>query len=60
MAFDSPIPIVDTRGAKPVTIDANGVYPYADAMLVTVSARALSDSAAHRGIPRLHCAEHNP
>jgi len=39
--YDSPVTIVDTSGIKPVAIDANGVYHYADAILVTVSVGVL-------------------
>ena len=59
-AFDIPISVVDTSGAKPVAIDANGVCPYAAAVLVTVSVGALSYAAAQPGIPQVRCAEHNP
>jgi lysine-specific histone demethylase 1B len=37
VTYNSPVTIVDTSGIKPVAIDANGVYHYADAIIVTVS-----------------------
>ena len=37
VSYDSPVTVVDTSGIKPVAIDENGVYHYADAMIVTVS-----------------------
>ncbi len=41
IAYNSPVTVVDTSGIKPVAIDANGVYHYADAILVTVSVGVL-------------------
>jgi hypothetical protein len=41
ISFNSPVTTVDTSGIKPVAIDANGVYHYADAILVTVSVGVL-------------------
>jgi monoamine oxidase len=35
--YNSPVTVVDTSGVKPVAIDSNGVYHYADAIIVTVS-----------------------
>lgn len=37
ITYNSPITVVDTGGIKPVAIDDNGVYHYADAIIVTVS-----------------------
>jgi monoamine oxidase len=37
VTYNSPVTIVDTSGIKPVAIDGNGVYHYADAIIVTVS-----------------------
>lgn len=37
IAYNSPVTVVDTSGIKPVAIDANGVYHYADSVIVTVS-----------------------
>ena len=37
ITYNSPVTVVDTRGIKPVAIDSNGVYHYADAIIVTVS-----------------------
>jgi hypothetical protein len=37
ITYESPVTVVDTSGVKPVAIDANGVYHYADAIIVTVS-----------------------
>lgn len=39
--YNSPVTVVDTSGIKPVAIDANGVYHYADAIIVTVSVGVL-------------------
>ena len=41
IVYNSPVTLVDTSGIKPVAIDANGVYHYADAILVTVSVGVL-------------------
>ena len=41
VTFNSPVTVVDTSGVKPVAIDANGVYHYAKAILVTVSVGVL-------------------
>jgi monoamine oxidase len=41
ISYNSPVTVVDTSGIKPVAIDANGVYHYADAILVTVSVGVL-------------------
>ena len=41
VAYNSPVTVVDTSGIKPVAIDANGVYHYADAIIVTVSVGVL-------------------
>ncbi len=41
VAYNSPVTIVDTSGIKPVAIDANGVYHYADAIIVTGSVGVL-------------------
>jgi monoamine oxidase len=41
VVYESPVSVVDTSGAKPVAIDANGVHHYADAILVTVSVGVL-------------------
>ena len=41
VAYNSPVTVVDTNGIKPVAIDANGVYHYADAIIVTVSVGVL-------------------
>ncbi|MFP6641020.1 MAG: FAD-dependent oxidoreductase, partial [Myxococcota bacterium] len=35
--YNSPITVVDASGIKPVAIDDNGVYHYADSIVVTVS-----------------------
>jgi monoamine oxidase len=35
--LNSPVTVVDTDGIKPFAIDENGVYHYADAIIVTVS-----------------------
>jgi len=37
ISYNSPVTVIDTSGTKPVAIDANGVYHYADAIIVTVS-----------------------
>lgn len=37
ISYNSPVTVVDTSGIKPVAIDENGVYHYADAIIVTVS-----------------------
>ncbi|MBW2293374.1 MAG: FAD-dependent oxidoreductase, partial [Deltaproteobacteria bacterium] len=37
VTYNSPVTVVDTSGIKPVAIDSNGVYHYADAIIVTVS-----------------------
>ena len=37
ISYNSPVTVVDTSGIKPVAIDANGVYHYANAIIVTVS-----------------------
>ena len=37
VTYNSPVRVVDTSGIKPVAIDGNGVYHYADAIIVTVS-----------------------
>jgi monoamine oxidase len=39
--YNSPVTVIDTSGIKPVAIDANGVYHYADAIIVTVSVGVL-------------------
>ena len=41
VTYNSPVTVVDTSGVKPVAIDANGVYHYADAIIVTVSVGVL-------------------
>ena len=41
IVYNSPVTTIDTSGIKPVAIDANGVYHYADAILVTVSVGVL-------------------
>jgi monoamine oxidase len=41
VTYNSPVTVVDTSGIKPVAIDANGVYHYADAIIVTVSVGVL-------------------
>jgi monoamine oxidase len=41
ITYNSPVTTIDTSGVKPVAIDANGVYHYADAILVTVSVGVL-------------------
>jgi monoamine oxidase len=41
VAYNSPVTVVDTSGVKPVAIDGNGVYNYADAIIVTVSVGVL-------------------
>ncbi len=41
ITYDSPVTTIDTSGIKPVAIDGNGVYHYADAILVTVSVGVL-------------------
>jgi monoamine oxidase len=41
ISYDSPVATIDTSGVKPVAIDTNGVYHYADAILVTVSVGVL-------------------
>ncbi|MBW2385462.1 MAG: FAD-dependent oxidoreductase [Deltaproteobacteria bacterium] len=41
VTYNSPVTIVDTSGVKPVAIDGNGVYHYADAIIVTVSVGVL-------------------
>jgi hypothetical protein len=38
---NSPVTVIDTSGPKPVAIDGNGVYHYADAIIVTVSVGVL-------------------
>lgn len=37
ISYNSPVTVIDTGGFKLVAIDANGVYHYADAIIVTVS-----------------------
>ena len=37
VSYNSPVTVVDTSGVKPVAIDANGVYHYADSIVVTES-----------------------
>lgn len=37
VTYNSPVTVVDISGIKPVAIDDNGVYHYADAVIVTVS-----------------------
>ncbi len=37
VVLNSPVTVVDTSGIKPVAIDANGVYHYAEAIIVSVS-----------------------
>jgi len=39
--YNSPITAIDTSGPKPVAIDGNGVYHYAQAIIVTVSVGVL-------------------
>ncbi len=41
VVYNSPVTVVDTSGVKPVAIDDNGVYHYADAIIVTVSVGVL-------------------
>jgi monoamine oxidase len=41
VTYNSPVTVVDTSGIKPVAIDDNGVYHYADAIIVTVSVGVL-------------------
>jgi monoamine oxidase len=41
VTYNSPVTVVDTSGVKPVAIDGNGVYHYADAIIVTVSVGVL-------------------
>ncbi len=41
VTLNSPVTVVDTTGIKPVAIDDNGVYHYADAIIVTVSVGVL-------------------
>jgi monoamine oxidase len=41
ITYNSPVVSIDTSGIKPVAIDSNGVYHYADAILVTVSVGVL-------------------
>ena len=41
ISYNSPVTVVDTSGTKPVAIDANGVWHYADAIVVTVSVGVL-------------------
>ena len=41
VTYNSPVTVIDTSGIKPVAIDANGVYHYADAIIVTVSVGVL-------------------
>jgi monoamine oxidase len=41
VTLNSPVVAVDTSGIKPVAIDANGVYHYANRILVTVSVGVL-------------------
>jgi len=41
ITYNSPVTTIDTSGVKPVAIDANGVYHYANAILVTVSVGVL-------------------
>ena len=41
ISYNSPVTVVDTSGIKPVAIDANGVWHYADAIIVTVSVGVL-------------------
>ncbi len=41
ITYNSPVTMVDTSGIKPVAIDGNGVYHYADAIIVTVSVGVL-------------------
>jgi len=37
VSYNSPVTVVDTSGEKPFAIDENGVYHYADSIIVTVS-----------------------
>jgi monoamine oxidase len=37
VSYNSPVTVINTSGIKPVAIDDNGVYHYADAIIVTVS-----------------------
>ncbi len=41
VTYNSPVTVVDTSGIKPVAIDANGVWHYAGAIIVTVSVGVL-------------------
>jgi monoamine oxidase len=41
VTYNSPVTVIDTSGIKPVAIDDNGVYHYADAIIVTVSVGVL-------------------
>ena len=41
VVFNSPITVIDTSGPKPVALDDNGVYHYANAIIVTVSVGVL-------------------
>lgn len=41
VTYNSPITVIDTGGLKPVAIDANGVYHYAESIIVTVSVGVL-------------------
>jgi monoamine oxidase len=41
VTYNSPVTVVDTSGTKPVAIDSNGVYHYANAIIVTVSVGVL-------------------
>ncbi len=41
VTYNSPVTVIDTSGIKPVAIDANGVYHYAESIIVTVSVGVL-------------------
>jgi polyamine oxidase len=41
VSYNSPVTAIDTSGIKPVAIDGNGVYHYAEAIIVTVSVGVL-------------------
>jgi monoamine oxidase len=41
VTYNSPVTVIDTSGTKPVAIDSNGVYHYANAIIVTVSVGVL-------------------
>ncbi|MCH7600079.1 MAG: FAD-dependent oxidoreductase [Myxococcales bacterium] len=58
VTLNSPVTKIDTSGVKPVAIDANDVYHYADAIIVTVSLGVLQ-AGLIEFVPALPVAKQN-